>query len=442
SVYTRWRLQWNSFFQHVGIGGSVVEFSPATRETRRWRLQWNSFLRHMGIGGSVVEFSPLHLQILTPLGWHETQQREKGSGAVEHNVGIGSSVVMRLVCGLVCSTDGPSRKRFCLHAMASSMELLFPTRGHWWFSDSVYTRWRLQWNSFFQHVGIGGSYVVLMDHQEKDSVYTRWRLQWNTFFQHVGIGGSVVEFSPATHSVYTRWRLQWNSFFQHVGIGGSVVEFSPATRETGVRFPANESASLKCEKVFTINNSVYTRWHLQWNSFFQHVGIGGSVGWAVSETVLPFSKTFCPKYKLQMSLVRLSSGAVEHNVGIGSSVVMRLVCGLVRSTDGPSKNILSTRNGVFNGTPFSGTWALYVVLMDHQEKDSVYTRWRLQWNSFFQHVGIGVEHNVSIGSSVVMRLVCGLVCSTDGPSRKRFYLHAMASSMELLFPTRGHWWFS
>ncbi|KAK2873734.1 hypothetical protein Q8A73_024411, partial [Channa argus] len=51
-------------------------------------------------------------------------------------------------------------------------------------------------------------YVVLMDHQEKDSVYTRWR-------------------------------LQWNSFFQHVGIGGSVVEFSPATRETRVRFPAN-----------------------------------------------------------------------------------------------------------------------------------------------------------------------------------------------------------
>ncbi|KAK2877192.1 hypothetical protein Q8A73_022872, partial [Channa argus] len=114
-------------------------------------------------------------------------------------------------------------------------------------------------NSFLRHMGIGGSvYVVLMDHQEKDSVYTRWRLQWNSFFQHVGIGGSYVVLMDHQEkdSVYTRWRLQWNSFFQHVGIG-----------------------------------------------------------------------------------------AVEHNVGIGSSVVMRLVCGLVRSTDGPSKNILSTRDG-------------------------------------------------------------------------------------------------
>ncbi|KAK2871944.1 hypothetical protein Q8A73_024591, partial [Channa argus] len=276
----------------------------------RWRLQWNSFLRHMGIGGSVVEFSPLHLQILTPLEWHETQQSEKGRGAVEHNVGIGSSVVMRLVCGLVRSTDGPSKN------ILSTRDGVFngtPFSGTWALyvvlmdhqeKDSVYTRWRLQWNSFFQHVGIGGSvYVVLMDHQEKDSVYTRWRLQWNSFFQHVGIGGSVT-FLPSLHLLSRR------------------------------------------------------------------------DGWTASETVLPFNKTFCPKYKL------------EHNVGIGSSVVMRLVCGLVRSTDGPSKNILSTRDGVFNGTPFSGTWALYVVLMDHQEKDSVYTRWRLQWNSFFQHVGI------------------------------------------------------
>ncbi|KAK2877194.1 hypothetical protein Q8A73_022874, partial [Channa argus] len=178
SVYTRWRLQWNSFFQHVGIGGSVyvvlMDHQEKDSVYTRWRLQWNSFFQHVGIG------------------------------AVEHNVGIGSSVVMRLVCGLVRSTDGPSKNILSTH--------------------SVYTRWRLQWNSFFQHVGIGGSYVVLMDHQEKDSVYTRWRLQWNSFFQHVGIGGSVVEFSPATRETRVGFP---NSFLRHMGIGGSVVEFSP-----------------------------------------------------------------------------------------------------------------------------------------------------------------------------------------------------------------------